>query len=718
MVPLCREAFTEKYRRDMLRWAIDRKKIEGLEETKSSYEARIKELQGAKDIADEVATRERTKLTVSSKVDVLKKRRKIEELDIGQCEGCKEREAVHSCIECDLNFCSSCITAHEDMETSKSQREVKLDKYLEELSGELSKQSKVHCSIHPQNEVHLFCDSCQVSICPDCIATHPVPDHVHRDLQDAADQYREQLKEMVEKLKKHEQTAKSHGSDEAAKDELEIYRQEEEDKINRKAKRMIQKTELEKSRLIRTLKFEFDMIKESVMAEFDEWEEKYGNISKACNYLESMLHDGNAARLLSSKKETMQNIQNFVHNMNQLIKSELIKFQPSADPPEHGMLGLLKMDVSASMCTVENMPTRLVRGKSVNVIVRITDRRGKPVISYKEITAKMWKEDGSCEDIVAVDNGNGTHSLRIDADVGGRHKVTVELGDQPIPGSPFVISIKGLVKTIGKGQLKRPAGITTNKHGDFVTADKGNNRIHIADRDGNYKSSFTFTQFEKPFVPRGVAVSADDEYFMSDSGNNQVVVSDEDGQLLRYFGQNELKYAIGIAISPLDGSVYVTDWNGKGADTDKGSHCVRKFTQHGQYIKSFGKYGTKQGEFKGPGYVAINSQGEVFVSDVNNSRVQVFSADCEFLYSFHNISSDDTLSYPRGIEICKENYVYICDKGNKRVLKLDRRGRFISRIDSDEDGLDFPHGITLTNDVPCRVAVVDHTNDCIKVFAQ
>ncbi|XP_070556526.1 E3 ubiquitin-protein ligase TRIM71-like [Ptychodera flava] len=651
---------------------------------------------------------------MTGSVDVSKKRLKIEELDIGQCEGCKEREAVHSCIECDSNFCSSCITAHEDMETSKSQREVKLDKYLEELSGELSKQSKVHCSIHPQNEVHLFCDSCQVSICPDCIATHPVPDHVHRDLQDAADQYREQLKKMTDKLKRHEQTAKLHESGEAAKDELDICRQEEEDKINRKAKNMIQKIELEKSRLIRTMKFEFDLIKETKVSEFDEWEDKHGNISKACSYLESLLHDGNAARLLSSKKETMHNIHNFVHKMNQLIKSELIKFQPSVDPPEHGMLGLLKMDVSASMCTVENMPTRLVRGESVNVTVRITDRRGKPVISYKEITAKMWKEDGSCEDIVAVDNGNGTHSLRIDADVGGRHEVTVELGDQPIPGSPFVISVKGWVKTIGKGQLNRPTGITTNKHGDFVTADTGNNRIHIADRDGNYKSSFTFTQFEKPFKPKGVAVSADDEYFMSDSGNNQVVVSDEDGQLLRYFGQNELKYAYGIAISPLDGSVYVTDYDGKGSDeTDKeGSHCVRKFTQHGQHIKSFGKYGT----LDGPTYVAINGQGEVFVSTYEN--VQVFSADCKFLYSFHKISSDDSLKWQLGIVTDEDSCVYICDRGHKRVLKLDSRGKFISRIDSDEDVLDWPLGITLTNDVPCRVAVVDHANDCIKVFAQ
>ncbi|XP_070554797.1 tripartite motif-containing protein 3-like [Ptychodera flava] len=374
---------------------------------------------------------------------------------------------------------------------------------------------------------------------------------------------------------------------------------------------------------------------------------------------------------------------------------------------------------SSPMCAIEGIPTSLVRGESANVTVRITDRRGKPVVSYKEIKTKVWKEDGSCEDIVAVDKGHGRHSLRIDADVGGSFEVTVEQGDQPIPGSPFVISIKGLVKTIGKGQLNMPTRITINKSGDFVTADKFNNRIHIADRNGKTKLSFTFTQFENPLVPEKIAVLADDEYFMSDSGNNQIVVIDEDGQLLRCFGQNELKYAFGISISPLDGSVYVTDWDQKFDDTHKeDSHCVRKFTQDGQYIKSFGKYGTRKGEFRGPEYVAINRQGEVLVSEVINSRVQVFNADCEWLYSFRNIRTNDILMRPLGIVTDADSYVYVCDADHKRVVKLDSRGRFLSRIDSDEDGLDFPHGIALTSDVACSVAVVDHTNDCIKVLAQ
>uniref|UniRef100_A0ABM0MLP2 E3 ubiquitin-protein ligase TRIM71-like n=1 Tax=Saccoglossus kowalevskii TaxID=10224 RepID=A0ABM0MLP2_SACKO len=189
----------------------------------------------------------------------------------------------------------------------------------------------------------------------------------------------------------------------------------------------------------------------------------------------------------------------------------------------------------------------------------------------------------------------------------------------PIPGSPFHIPvIRGLVQTVGnsgsEGQLSYPVGITINKHGDFVTADTSNNRVTIHDRDGNYKQSFTFTgQFATPFNPRDVAISDDNEYFMTDNNNKQVVVSDEYGKLIRMFGSSEIDDPWGIAINPVTKNVYVSEHS---------KDCIRKYTQDGVYIKSFGKSGDKQGEFNIPYLLAINSKGMVYVPDCYNHRIQ------------------------------------------------------------------------------------------------
>ncbi|XP_077869693.1 tripartite motif-containing protein 2-like [Saccoglossus kowalevskii] len=72
---------------------------------------------------------------------------------------------------------------------------------------------------------------------------------------------------------------------------------------------------------------------------------------------------------------------------------------------------------------------------------------------------------------------------------------------------------------------------------------------------------------------------------------------------------------------------------------------------------------------------------------------------------------------PRGIAIDNDGYVYVANSNNK-VQKFDRSGRFICRIDKDNDGLNIPNSVAVTDDVPCRVVLADRGNHCVKIFAQ
>ncbi|XP_006811273.1 protein brain tumor-like [Saccoglossus kowalevskii] len=225
------------------------------------------------------------------------------------------------------------------------------------------------------------------------------------------------------------------------------------------------------------------------------------------------------------------------------------------------------------------------------------------------------------------------------------------------------------------------------------------------DRDGNYKQSFTFTgQFAKTFEPWDVAISDDNEYFMTDVNNKQVVVSDEYGKLIRKFGSSEIDYPCGIAINPVTKNVYVSEFS---------KHCIRKYTQGGVYIKSFGKSGDKQGQFKTPYLLAINSKGMVYVPDNRNNRIQVFNSDDQFMFEFSS-TGDSRMSRPRVVAVDKNDYVYV--SSDHKVTKHDSNGQFFCRINSDKDGLRWPNGVAVCNDG--RIAVVDHNNKCIKVFVE
>ncbi|XP_070546037.1 tripartite motif-containing protein 2-like [Ptychodera flava] len=272
------------------------------------------------------------------------------------------------------------------------------------------------------------------------------------------------------------------------------------------------------------------------------------------------------------------------------------------------------------------------------------------------------------------------------------------IGDQPIPGCPVILPvIKGLVKTIGsqgsaEGQYNIAYGVAINKDRDIVTADRGNDRLQITTGKGTFRKILEFTRFKKTFKPCDIAISSDNTYYSLDDNNKQVVVSDENGHVIRCFGQNELKDPYGIGISPVDGNVYVTDYGG---------NCVRVYTQHGKYLRSFGSEGKGQGQFNGLWGVVISTTGMVFVADYNNKRIQVFNAHDQYLYSFDCQSGDGKMRYPRGIAIENDKYVYVT--ADNSILKFESSGKFVCRIDSDSDGLNCPTGIALTDDVPCRV---------------
>ena len=78
---------------------------------------------------------------------------------------------------------------------------------------------------------------------------------------------------------------------------------------------------------------------------------------------------------------------------------------------------------------------------------------------------------------------------------------------------------------------------------------------------------------------------------------------------------------IAIAIDKYD-NVYVTD-----PQSDPGCSQqprVLKFDSEGNFITKWGSYGKGDGQFRDPEHLAVDSQGNVYVSDRKNENIQVF----------------------------------------------------------------------------------------------
>lgn len=68
--------------------------------------------------------------------------------------------------------------------------------------------------------------------------------------------------------------------------------------------------------------------------------------------------------------------------------------------------------------------------------------------------------------------------------------------------------------------------------------------------------------------------------------------------------------------------------------TDDAANRVQKFDEHGQHIKTWGRWGTEPGQFYKPKGIAQDERGRLIVADFGNHRAQIMSADGQYIGMF------------------------------------------------------------------------------------
>ncbi len=88
-------------------------------------------------------------------------------------------------------------------------------------------------------------------------------------------------------------------------------------------------------------------------------------------------------------------------------------------------------------------------------------------------------------------------------------------------------------------------------------------------------------------------------------------------------GRDTLDRPSGVGVAP-SGEIYV-------ADGEASNDRIVKFASDGRYLMEWGTSGSGPGQFDNPHDLVIDAQGQVFVADRGNSRIQVFDANGRFL---------------------------------------------------------------------------------------
>jgi peptidylamidoglycolate lyase len=136
---------------------------------------------------------------------------------------------------------------------------------------------------------------------------------------------------------------------------------------------------------------------------------------------------------------------------------------------------------------------------------------------------------------------------------------------------------------------------------------------------------------ENTFVdPHGLTVDDRDNIWLTDTGLHQIFKFTHDGELLLKIGEarvggwdaNHFNRPTQVAVLP-DGSFYVAD----GYVNSR----VAKFDAQGKFLFEWGSFGEGPGQFRNPHGITIGPDGNLFVSDRENARLQIFDLEGRFI---------------------------------------------------------------------------------------
>jgi sugar lactone lactonase YvrE len=226
-------------------------------------------------------------------------------------------------------------------------------------------------------------------------------------------------------------------------------------------------------------------------------------------------------------------------------------------------------------------------------------------------------------------------------------------------------------------QMIGPYGIAVDSKGLIYVADQRVGAVFIFNletRDtqlirNGYEAHFGWIN--------GLAIDDDDRLFVSDGKMHRVMVFNAKHEVENQITEG-LSDPVGLAIDTTNRFLYVVDTQQDqvivyDADSLK---LLRRIGTGGR-----NHFLTTPGDFGAPQCVAVDKDGNVYVTDTLNNRVEIFDADGNFISQFGNAGDGPGFfSRPKGIAVDGDGHIWVADAMQDRLQVFNREGRLLTAI--------------------------------------
>jgi len=684
--------------------------------------------------------------SISQQQQQNKKKQKLMCLD-------EKNEATCYCLNCQDYFCETCTHVHQKANISKNHQLIPIDKMEDQNQINLIANSnhQIYCQIHQQEEIKLFCEDCNLSICPLCVDQHSshkistlssVLEFEKKSLIDSINQVSFLLiiffsflffvfpfilfsifflshdenisinsKIKIKKLKPREKELKEgiNKCEEIIK-ELEINSTITQTQIKESFNKIRIKLEEKEQELLNKLD-EIEKYKKKEL-EIQKEELKFGieSIIGSCQMIQHSLSLSNNNNNNTKNDIQLLSMKNLYHSRLDYLSNNNWKIEPCHNPfidffsskkEEESIyssisnIGIIDSnEISTDKCLIlRNQNQKVYKNREFKF----------PIISYSK-EGNIMRRGGNVnkfeikiEEESKLNNKNQSNNeWKIKDLKNGMYEVKMELKDE---GKYLIfvqfngIDIKSSPFQVEVFSKLKQRNYHEVNHPKLTFGSKGNKKGQF---DG----------------PSGITINSNGNIYVCDTSNSRIQIFDSEGNFISTFGlegneNGQFSCPFGITINS-KGNIIVSDTY---------NHRIQIFDSEGNFILTFGTKGKGNGQFHRPLGLAIDSSDNILICDNENNRIQIFDSEGNFISRFGSKGDKNgQFNYPFGITINSKGNIIVSDTYNHRIQIFDSKGNFISRFGSNGIGNgQFGNAYGVCVDLNENILVCDYINR-IQIF--
>jgi sugar lactone lactonase YvrE len=226
------------------------------------------------------------------------------------------------------------------------------------------------------------------------------------------------------------------------------------------------------------------------------------------------------------------------------------------------------------------------------------------------------------------------------------------------------------------GQLNKPRSVTVDAQDNLYVVDL-TARVQKFSPDGQFLLSWQLEETDQG-KPKGMGCDHEGQIIVLEPHYSRVNHFSPDGVLRAQWGTygtnaGELAFPRAVAVNA-QGEIFVSEYGLR--------ERVQRFAPRGTNLQQvIGRAGLGDGEFNRAEGLGLDRAGRLYVADSCNHRVQVFAPDGRWLRSYGKPGRGlGQLSYPYDVQVDAAGYQFVCEFGNSRVQVFDAQDRPVEII--------------------------------------